>query len=518
MFVKARKGFELFSTGTSMHGFAELYQSKTVFWKICWSIILFAALLVTTYQIWQSVDHFISEPTSTEILPAKETDIFYPPLKLCFTHWLFWVDWKKATVSLKLKRETILYGLSYINTMYSSTKFDFLEEQLNFDRMMLDNNFTSIIEFFSFIARDVPLVGDNNLAKYFDSIEIMYKEPSFLFCYKISGKQIYKYFSDNWVLYENGDNDKTLSFTTPDETYDKVKDYVTVEEYNNYMLRWISIKSMYKIKSTNMNQNFTTFALPIWVYPNGYNKKSVDVYTENDIYSVNMQASARTLKNSPRNVCAESYTSFNSDKTCQMKCRAEKLRSTCSCLALDTAFILNSSSLEALCQKDFTFITAEGNVQQRATNQTYSKQYCPQDPNASLAYEECLQKCILPCTIWTYDFTMSVTRMTTIVRQLGTKSTTNISIEYPHGSTVLMLTEVDSLTWENFIASVGGLLGIWTGASIISFLQVFYLCCFSDSEGCNFVSCIKLVFNRLFVRQKQKVRNIAVMYDNAVLH
>jgi len=36
---------------------------------------------------------------------------------------------------------------------------------------------------------------------------------------------------------------------------------------------------------------------------------------------------------------------------------------------------------------------------------------------------------------------------------------------------------VDAQTWEDFVASVGGLLGVWTGASIVSFVQMFYILC-----------------------------------------
>lgn len=39
------------------------------------------------------------------------------------------------------------------------------------------------------------------------------------------------------------------------------------------------------------------------------------------------------------------------------------------------------------------------------------------------------------------------------------------------------MVETDRQTWEDFVGNVGGLLGVWPGASLMSVFQLFYLCC-----------------------------------------
>lgn len=45
------------------------------------------------------------------------------------------------------------------------------------------------------------------------------------------------------------------------------------------------------------------------------------------------------------------------------------------------------------------------------------------------------------------------------------------------------MTEIGAQSWENFVGNVSGLLGIWTGASILSLIQIFYLCCCNGTSG-----------------------------------
>lgn len=489
-----RKNFQKFASGTSIHGFSDLYHAKTRMSTFVWTIIVIGAFAVTSYQMYTTIGQFLQQPTNIVILPAEEGDILYPPLRMCYIHWLFWVDWDRALSSLNTTKDVLMFGLNYINVIYSSEKFDLTEAHGKFMRLMKENQFTTMSQFYEYIARDVPIKADNNLSSYFNKFEILYKDPNYLFCYTMSETQIFKYFADN----VNESKEKIITFTTFDETYQNFRNYVTISEFNRYSRRWVEVKSMYKIEPGFEEENFTDFAPPILIYPNAYNKKSIDVFTENDVYTIYLQGSARTMKNKTRKPCVEGRASTQSNDTCLQRCLSIKFNSTCSCLSLDAAAMFADDRPHRLCQRGITFITNTGDHTSSFNFETYANQECPNNAKASAEYSKCMDNCIISCTLWTYDTSMSVIKMDSFVRKIGKKTTTNISVDYPFGSRIIIMTEVNAQTWENLIGSVGGLLGIWTGASILSFLQFFYLCFCADSD--------ELGLRRFFqVQQKQKI-------------
>ncbi len=55
----------------------------------------------------------------------------------------------------------------------------------------------------------------------------------------------------------------------------------------------------------------------------------------------------------------------------------------------------------------------------------------------------------------------------------------------PFGSYALI--EKESYTWVTLLGNVGGTIGLFNGASIISIFQFFYLCCGSSKKKMNVV-------------------------------
>lgn len=140
-------GLRHFSDGTSFHGFHELYHAKTFMWKFFWFTVCTSACVLTAYQVYNAMIQYVQQTTTTLISPSQENDIVYPPLSLCFWHWFFWVDWKKV-LSFNYTKETMLYGFSFYNTIYSSTSFDVEIAKLNFTKLMKENNFTRLSQFY----------------------------------------------------------------------------------------------------------------------------------------------------------------------------------------------------------------------------------------------------------------------------------------------------------------------------------------------------------------------------------
>ena len=99
--------------------------------------------------------------------------------------------------------------------------------------------------------------------------------------------------------------------------------------------------------------------------------------------------------------------------------------------------------------------------------------------------EECLKNCSIYCETWTFESSKTVITTEKLtpntVRLIQFAGCTieflEINIKYPDFGQILVVIEMDSQTWEFFVSNVGGLLGIWTGASVLSFIQLIYLCC-----------------------------------------
>lgn len=67
----------------------------------------------------------------------------YPPIKFCFLHWIYWIDWEKA-FSLNFSKGDILYGMSFMSNVYTEVFFDFDKGKKSFKMSMSLNNFTLI--------------------------------------------------------------------------------------------------------------------------------------------------------------------------------------------------------------------------------------------------------------------------------------------------------------------------------------------------------------------------------------
>lgn len=507
------KRFERFSMATSVHGFAELYQAKSLFWKTFWIIILGGSFAVTISQMYFTIAQYMDQPTNTEMSIANESEIFYPPLKLCYVHWMFWVDLKKVA-KLNMTKEVLLFALNYYNVIYSDRDFNVTEAEINFNYFMNENKVPSIFELYKMIYREVPIKGKNNITDYFDDISIVYKAPyGFLFCYKIHERRMVKYFEDYKETFEDGSDFKLILFSTLDETYEDIKESVTFEEYNQYMVNWIQIKSYY-IKESILKQNITNFAPAIILYPNAYDYKSIDIFSENNFYSISFRASVRTLKFSDKtNECLVGNTSLEASDYCKRRCKGLHNKNVCSCLSLTDYGAMEPGKI--VCQRGIVFFSNVENSEILVINRTVNVQVCSPTPADIEEYNICKDQCALPCIVWTYDATVSVSRMSLIIRNVSRKKYTNISIEYPFGHNIIIMTEVDAQTWFNFIANVGGLVGIWTGASLISFIQFCYLFCFVDCDWSTYWVWVRKILRKMMLKQNdRKIEDIRA--SNAV--
>lgn len=108
---KYKTNFQQFADGTSMHGFTEFYYAKSTIWQCFWLITILAAIAVTIFQVAEAVSQYLNQKTTTSVQVATSEDIIYPPLRLCYPHWLYWFDWNKAT-EMNFTYNRIIWALS----------------------------------------------------------------------------------------------------------------------------------------------------------------------------------------------------------------------------------------------------------------------------------------------------------------------------------------------------------------------------------------------------------------------
>lgn len=146
--------FKHFSDNTTLHGFRDLHYSKSFVWKFIWLCAIVSTVGVSAYQLYSTALNYLEKPTVTLIQPlASKAE--YPPLTICYVHWLLWVDWERGT-KLGFDKPSILYGMSFLSEIVSETTFDVSEAKLNFISVMKRNGFTKMGHFYTAVSSPSP--------------------------------------------------------------------------------------------------------------------------------------------------------------------------------------------------------------------------------------------------------------------------------------------------------------------------------------------------------------------------
>lgn len=120
---------------------------------------------------------------------------------------------------------------------------------------------------------------------------------------------------------------------------------------------------MYVLPTAFPDEQLLDFALPIVLFPNGYDIQTVDIHDENDFYNIHFDATVRTLKNNERNVCLGGKETYNSDDTCQRRYYAKYRKAACSCYVLDWAVAINETDTTKICHKGgFNYSSQAGEI------------------------------------------------------------------------------------------------------------------------------------------------------------
>lgn len=487
--------FRRFSDGTSMHGFHELYYAKSWFWRTFWAIILLASIILTIYQVNSAIDQYVHQSSSTIIEPANNDDIIYPHLKLCIPHWMYWVNWTKA-YHMGFSKESILYSMSHLTQIYTSTFFDENETNKSFHETLQLNNLNNVSTFFDAIAYPntyfIPV-------EQFNETEI---DANFFFCYKMQGSEMLKLIQKQNVAGKSSRTNIMPILITKENSFPN-ESKINFNEYNAYVAA--HIQSQYGLQESDilhLAKNYTDIKIPMLFYPDGYSQEYF-LYLDSivDTYYINIKPSVHKWKSTKKNPCVPKIRTVLSDDSCISKCIAVAYHDSNSCSLLQETQYFNET-ITNLCKFGIFVIndglTSDGTItvstpasSSQLDNRTFADSttaplLSSETWNATAwqeRYNKCISTCFEGCETWSYDTSITIKLIPSSVQNVVKKYYTKIEIEYPPDGSVLVMIETDSQSWESFIGNVGGLLGIWTGASILSLIQIFYLCCFAGTTG-----------------------------------
>uniref|UniRef100_A0A915IKN6 Uncharacterized protein n=1 Tax=Romanomermis culicivorax TaxID=13658 RepID=A0A915IKN6_ROMCU len=535
-----KKQWKKLADRTSIHGVYEIYYAKSTFWTYAWIFIVGGSFLVTSYQMYQAVLQYWDQASLTDILPVKQGQALYPPVSLCYQHWIYWVDWAKVS-RLGFTKAAALYGLSYINTVISSNFFDIDQAKQDFKTTMKKKNMQTISQFYTSVAIDRPLyetllTEEERKSVNFTSfrkLEILFKKNQDCLCYTAEGATVQQYAtyltekslkismmgnkgeigSSNLdcnyhqstdpsafrTRFENKQTKYTsirYSFTDPD--YKAVIKGITEEEYNFYIASWLMKKSRYWMAETSdYFKDYSKFTMPVLLYVDSFDIEFIEMVAANAFFKVSMSPSVHRWKSTSSFPCLENEREIITDRTCLERCKARIAIKTISCPDMYEAILLDLDRMDQICSYGIYFLESLKNLSQslddvgsKANLGKLDPSYQPVTPSYTdegdrvreeltdkdwQSYSDCVSQCKQACEQWRYTMKTSTSTLTQGLRKSVTKNRTDFVIIYPPEQSVLIMVEVDAQSWEDFVANVGGLLGVWTGASIISFIQLIYL-------------------------------------------
>lgn len=481
---QTRRSFQTFCDGTSIHGFLELFHAKSTYWKVFWIVLLTTAIGLTTYQVTKAIMQYTNEETNLRTVPVLTNDM-YPPLSLCMQHWLYWVDFEKA-YTLNFTKQSVLYGMSFLSDIYASDGFEFESAMNDFNSAMVFNNFTKITEFYKKIAKNFPfdIYSPNSSLVLFQEITIfnsIFIGPTL--CYTTPGKTIFDVVKDR---------DKTsfpeISFTVKTQTYSSVSEHITLNEYNWYMSKYLMTTQNYASVNDNTVGNFSLFGLYLLLFVDGYSQDYVPIIFEDDFYTISTFITVNRYQSDSRFKCVVGERSIRTNTSFCDQCKLMYDDTSCTCITLEKAKLSNLDFPDNLCQMKIFRLSVDGKQASRIVSEDDShinvdELYCVKNDTLTELRNSCIKSCLYPCEIWSYSFSYVAERTgaASLINDYK-KISTWIRIVYPRDDNIFIMVEVDRQSWEDFVANIGGLLGVWTGASLLSIVQLFYLCCFSHIE------------------------------------
>lgn len=408
-----------------------------------------------SYQVFELVDQYSGHLWTELSLVPEHIEVQYPPISFRPTHFSEWINLTKV-IELDFDLHTFLYALSYYQPVHSSLSFNVTHVEQKLKSIMVKNNISDLYDL---------------------GMRISAERPTFI----ETTEKFMKYFNDNgsivYMLHIKGfDNNSTLFFqhaTDVRKFYVKfeVKTFSNFEhtKFNQQFIRYFnhSLSDEYvnfyrKVKKSEyiVRKNPLSF-LPFQINPAGYSFGWY--YTDMSVANYEFHLKGTFYKWIPLEGKMCDSTDFHTE--CVMNCcQTFRLASVHRC---NLFYLMGNMSNFDDDKIDFN----------RACN---FEQNLIAGKNQS-AIENCAYDCDSDgCKQWIYedDFVLYPIEPDDN-RKIGL-----ITVYYEDKRKLLMIETGPYWTLDQFLANVGGLLGLWLGGSIISFIHIIYFCCCYLLKAC----------------------------------
>lgn len=343
---KFKRNFQNFCDGTSMHGFTELYYAKNLFWVLIWLLTIVAAIAASIYQVYGAFYQFIEEKTTANILPATKEDILYPPMKICFPHWLHWVDFEKG-YNMNFTKEGILYGLSYLTEIYSEHEINVTEAKNNFFEGMKMNKINTFSKFFIAVSLNSSILTTSDFEGSMEFVLDDFFFPDIQLCHIQTEEDVATAISKKRMVFSK------LAAQPWNLKYFKIlvkslaasSNYISKHEYAKYMETWLNEST----EDSTAIKDFSTIILPTLIYPNSYDSSNPIILSPKDgrIF-VSIKASINKWKSSKNIPCDKVGGQFiTNNKTCKDKCIIETFLKKDGLVYVGNSISLKEDTLDA---------------------------------------------------------------------------------------------------------------------------------------------------------------------------
>lgn len=448
--------FRQFAENTTIHGVKDFFKIDYLWARCLWFIFFFSCLGMMAFEMYQLLKEYSDEPTATQVRQKYLAQYPYPRLIFCPKEWIN----ETKVAELKVPKPLLIYALSLLKRIRLDPKdrvalapqVDRLQEE--FDQFLRNNSIMNYLDFYLAIADAPDMVSK---------------------CDQCNTHRNQVLASGVCIQWRAIDATSDLLIQLPPSfRYTHVR---APEDHEGLVPSYIgsfAADAMY----VSFRPQFDFF---------GYDPI---LLSRNNSYVFRIKPTNYIRLDKPGSHCVPERQAKGdgySQLMCYFRC--------------DESYKAECQSCKYLSQDRNKVLTANGtNLTAQAATRIFENvdlPYCTSllmDPALNVTcvgrddaeFVRCARDCKPLCNEWVYETTViPVAQRNLITDNAGADITCVLSYQVRFGET--FIEEVPTYSWETFVSNIGGQLGLWMGASVVSLLQLLHFLaelCYYDVPKC----------------------------------
>lgn len=443
-----------FAEDTTFHGIKDFRRIKTRWALRLWTLIVLACAVMMLYEMAMIACQYHTNPTATQVTPWFLENYPYPRILFCPNEWIN----ETKVAELNLSKPVVTYALSLLQDLvlaqeekdnFTASGYNVSDLDLTLRQFLTSRNYTTYIDFYRLIANEPKMVARCDQCDW--TRKHVVASGVCIQLRLLPASSAFLIQSPPAFLYSEPKPDLKASRLVP--KYSGM--YTTDALYVSYL-----------------TQNEFFLHDPV-------------LLNRNSSYVLRIKPTLYQRLNKPEKPCVtpEIYRRTNhSQLMCYARCDEEHKRKCQGCFYLGYhPGKISNGTIPAdfnipLCSSIFHDVVAEN---------------CT---SSGPLFDGCIRVCNPLCHEWVYETTIIPVSQRKLLSQNKEEDiTVAFSYQVRYGETVIK--EVSTYTWDTFLSNVGGQLGLWMGASIVSLLQLLHFLavllydqCIRRSQACGELS------------------------------